>query len=140
MTSSPQPSTVAAVHTAPQPPGAIVLVYNANAGIIAGIGDSLHKLLSPATYPCRLCAITYGLLAMRAQWRRWLDAQAWPVEVFHRPDFRAAHPAQHAKALPAIFRRDGDRLTLLVGADAMDDIDDVSGLIAAVEAALAPAP
>lgn len=43
----------------------LVIVYNANAGLLAGAMDSLHKLFAPASYPCKLCALTYGLLSMR---------------------------------------------------------------------------
>ena len=37
----------------------LVFVYNANAGLVAGMLDSVHKVVSPATYPCSLCAVTY---------------------------------------------------------------------------------
>ena len=51
----------------------LVIVYNANEGLLAGAMDSLHKLFAPASYPCKLCALTYGLLSMRGEWRRFLD-------------------------------------------------------------------
>jgi hypothetical protein len=36
----------------------LVIVYNANEGLLAGAMDSLHKLFAPASYPCKLCALT----------------------------------------------------------------------------------
>jgi len=68
----------------------LVIVYNANEGLLAGAMDSLHKLFAPATYPCKLCALTYGLLAMRREWRAYLDGLAMEARFHHRPDFRAA--------------------------------------------------
>ncbi len=43
----------------------LVIVYNAKAGLLAGAMDSIQKLAAPATYPCKLCALTYGLVRMR---------------------------------------------------------------------------
>ncbi len=34
----------------------LLFVDKANGGLMAGAFDLAHKLLSPATYPCRLCA------------------------------------------------------------------------------------
>jgi hypothetical protein len=37
----------------------LLFVYNADAGLVTGLLDTLHKVLSPSTYSCSLCAITY---------------------------------------------------------------------------------
>ena len=50
----------------------LVIVYNADAGLAAALFDAVHKVVAPATYPCSLCAVTYGALTMRPQWRRYL--------------------------------------------------------------------
>ncbi len=118
-------------------PGALAFVYNANAGLAAGLMDTIHKTLSPATYDCQLCAVTFGAFAMKGEWRDWLKAQDWDADFYHRPDFRAAHPAHASLALPAILRRDGDVLTVLIGAEEMAKLDSVGALIAAIEARLA---
>ncbi|MEQ1687750.1 MAG: hypothetical protein ABL874_04170 [Sphingopyxis sp.] len=119
------------------PPDALVFVYNANAGKLAGLLDTVHKTLSPSTYECDLCAVTFGAFSMKGEWRDWLKAQPWSAEFFHRPDFRAAWPAYAATPLPAIFRRDGDTLTLLIGPDAFKGLGNVNALAGAIEAALA---
>ena len=41
--------------------------------------DFIHRLVSPETYPCRLCDLTYGRVLKKAGWRRFvasLHAQA----------------------------------------------------------------
>ncbi|MEQ1725174.1 MAG: hypothetical protein ABL882_04505 [Sphingopyxis sp.] len=118
-------------------PDAVIFVYNANAGKLAGLLDTVHKTLSPSTYDCQLCAVTFGAFAMRPEWRDWLKAQPWSAEFFHRPDFRAAWPAHAQTPLPAIFRRDGDTLCPLIGAEAFKRLDSVNALAGAIEAALA---
>jgi hypothetical protein len=110
----------------------LVFVYNANAGIGAGIVDSIHKTISPATYPCSLCAITYGALWMDPKWKAWLKAQPFESIFYHRPDFRAAWP-DVVGDLPAIFiDRDGT-LTPLIAPDDFVDVASVDALIARIE-------
>ena len=114
----------------------LIFVYNANAGIAAGIMDSIHKTISPATYPCSLCAITYGAVRMDPRWKAWLKAQPFKSVFYHRPDFRAAYPDIVAE-LPTIFvERDG-RLEILVCANEFADAATVDKLIALIEQRLA---
>jgi hypothetical protein len=121
-------------------PDALLFVYNANAGLAAGIMDSIHKTLSPSTYECQLCAVTYGAFSMKGEWRDWLKRQPWAAEFYHRPDFREAHPAHAALPLPAILRRDGDMVTPLIGAEEMARLESIGALIAAIETRLSAAP
>jgi hypothetical protein len=114
----------------------LIFVYNAEAGIVAGIMDSVHKIVSPATYACDLCAITYGLASMRSEWRNWLRTLDIPVQFFHRPDFRAAWP-DATIVLPAILRERGGQLETLVSADEFRSITQVNQLISLLEHKLA---
>lgn len=118
-------------------PDALVIVYNADEGLGAALFDAVHKLVRPDTYPCDLCAITYGAVSMRGSWRDWLKAQPFASEFYHRQDFHRAFPALAHLPLPAILRRDGDELALLLGPDDMRADMAVADLIAAVEGALA---
>ena len=111
-------------------------VYNARAGLIAGALDSVHKLVSPATYACDLCAITHGALRMDPKWKAWLGAAPFDAVFHHRPDFRAAYPAVRAP-LPAIFVEEPTGLAVLASASDLAAIGSVDALIALVEARLA---
>ena len=50
----------------------LILVYNADGGVLNALKDAAHKIARPATYPCSLCALTYGWVAMHSDWRRFL--------------------------------------------------------------------
>lgn len=114
----------------------LIFVYNANAGIAAGIMDSIHKALSPATYPCGLCAITYGAVRMNPTWKAWLKAQSFESVFYHRPDFRAAYADLQVDLPVILVERDGTMETL-VGADDFRDAATVDKLIALIETRLA---
>lgn len=115
----------------------LVIVYNANAGLLAGVMDSVHKIVSPSTYPCQLCAVTYGLVSMRREWRAFLDEVGLDVVFHHRPDFRAAYCQAADWPLPLIAVDVDGVLAPLVNAGDFDDIADVATLIRVVRQRLA---
>lgn len=113
----------------------LIFVYNANAGIAAGIMDSIHKTLSPATYACDLCAITYGALRMDPKWKAWLAAQPFDSVFHHRPDFRQAYPDVRVDLPVILVERDG-RVETLVAATEFKSAPSVDQLIALIESRL----
>lgn len=118
-------------------PPKLIFVYNANAGLLAGMLDSVHKIASPATYACSLCAVTHGVFSMDSKWRAYLKALPLDTAFYHRPDFRAAFMADKDLPLPLIgIDREGRIETLLSAAD-LAELHTVDALIAALEARLA---
>ncbi len=115
----------------------LVIVYNANAGILAGVMDSVHKIVSPSTYPCQLCAVTYGLTSMKREWRAFLDETGMELVFHHRPDFRTAFPQAADWPLPLLALDVDGRLTPLVSAADFAAIPDLATLISVVKARLA---
>ena len=117
----------------------LIFVYNANAGLAAGVMDSIHKIVSPSTYECDLCAITYGALRMDPKWKAWLKRKDFEHVFHHRSDFRAAYPALADVPLPAILvDRAGTTETLVAAAD-FGTVSSVDTLIALLEERLGSA-
>ena len=84
----------------------LLFVYNADSGVLNGLQDLVHKTLAPATYPCVLCAVTYGVAAMRPEWKQAIRALPLPTGFLHRDEFLKAYPAMQGQALPAAFSAD----------------------------------
>jgi hypothetical protein len=38
----------------------LIFIYNAKSGLVNEMIDFAHKIVSPETYDCNLCAISYG--------------------------------------------------------------------------------
>lgn len=112
--------------------GRLLIVYNAEAGIAAGIKDSLHKLISPDTYPCSLCALTHGTLRIDPGWKAFLARVPFEVVIYHRSDFRARYPDVTAE-LPLVAREEGEALTLLIDRAELASLADVDTLIARIQ-------
>ncbi|AUX68167.1 hypothetical protein CHX26_00330 [Porphyrobacter sp. HT-58-2] len=121
----------------PSAPPRLILVYNADSGWQNAVKDAAWKVVRPATYPCSLCALTYGWVAMHGRWRRFLDGLAMAKVFHHKDDFAAAFP-QMEVALPAILLAEaGGAPRVLVSAAELDALADLHALIALVEARLA---
>jgi hypothetical protein len=117
-------------------PPRLVFVYNAADGIVSAAIDAAHKLVSPATYPCSLCAITYGAVAMRGEWRAWLKRLAVEPRFFHREGFARAYRSIDEPLPLVLIERDG-AIDILLDADTLAQQADVAMLIATLERLLA---
>lgn len=80
-----------------------------------GALDFAHKLLSPSTYPCSLCALSHGNFGARVGWRQMLDALPLPATILHRDEWQRLAPGE-VVALPAIVREAGGTRRVLVSA------------------------
>lgn len=111
---------------------ALVFVYNANSGLLNALLDLGHKVVSPRTYPCRLCALTYGGLGMRREWREFTEQLGRPVAFLHADEL-ADRYGLTGVALPAVFEERGSRLEPLLTREALDgcgSLSDLKGLVA----------
>lgn len=117
----------------------LIFVYNADTGLVAQVGHLMHRVLSPATYECNLCKISYGYITMNASWRKFIDnlGDDVTVEFLHRDEFHRTYPRYQSTALPAAFREDEERLELLITADQINQITSTDQLQALVREALA---
>ena len=82
----------------------LVFVYNADRGFFNMMADISHKVLSPSTYPCNLCALTHGAFSMRKEWRDFLAKIKPPLTFLHRDEFRKEFKLEDD--LPAIYIQD----------------------------------
>ena len=110
---------------------ALVFVYNAESGLFAGLTDMAHKVFSPQTYKCNLCALTYSTFGMRQDWKRFLETLDRPLEFLHADELRGRYRISGVP-LPAVFTREGERLELLIDADSINScrtMDDLMRLV-----------
>jgi hypothetical protein len=111
--------------------GALVFVYNADSGVFNTLADVAHKIFSPQTYACNLCALTHSTFGMRDEWKQFLDGLDRPLEFLHADEL-AARYGLSGVPLPAIFRREGESLKVLADADAVNacrTLDDLKRLV-----------
>jgi hypothetical protein len=110
---------------------ALVFVYNADSGLFNALADAAHKIFSPRTYQCNLCALTHTAVGMRGEWRRFLDGLDSRPEFLHADELRERYGVAGVP-LPAVFIRKGENVEVLAGADSINacgTLDELKRLI-----------
>jgi hypothetical protein len=121
-------------------PEKVILVYNADSGWGNALLDAVHKAVSPGTYACHLCAVSYGPLTMRRAWRDYLAALRVPVECLHRDAFHARY-GHLSLPLPTILRQRSDGpLEVALSAAEIKSLRSVDELMRALSAKLLREP
>lgn len=70
----------------------LIFIYNANSGKINSLLDSAHKIVSPSTYDCKLCDLTYGVFKENELWSSFREQlvehyPAMQLEFLHKDEF-----------------------------------------------------
>ena len=105
----------------------LIFVYNADSGLANTLLDIGHKIISPSTYSCRLCALTHSTFSMRAEWKEFVNGLGVPVEFLHRDEFRNQYGIQ-AHDLPAIYRKGQQRVEEWLGPAEINTCDSLNQL------------
>ncbi|HEV2800926.1 MAG TPA: hypothetical protein VGW12_10540 [Pyrinomonadaceae bacterium] len=82
----------------------LVFVYNAESGLFNTLGDVAHKILSPETYACNLCALTHTAFRVRREWTQFLESLDAHTEFLHADELHERYGLRNLP-LPAILRR-----------------------------------
>ena len=109
----------------------LVFVYNAESGLFNTLSDVAHKIFSPQTYACNLCALTHATFGMRREWKEFLESLNARTEFLHADELRSRYGMQ-GLALPAILRRRGAQLEEFADAAAINacrTLDELKRLI-----------
>ncbi len=92
----------------------LLFVYNADAGLFSSAVDFVHKMVSPATYSCSLCQLTYGNFTRKQEWKDFLNDLPATKTFLHRNEFVKQYNS--GVALPAVFYLEENNPELLLSA------------------------
>ena len=90
----------------------LIFVYNADSGVFNSFTDFAHKIISPYTYACSLCALTYGNFTMNNEWKTFIRLLPADVAFLHKDEFKKKFNLQ--TILPAIFIKNKMALKLFI--------------------------
>jgi len=106
----------------------LLFVYNAETGLFSVVTDYAHKILSPKTYPCNLCAITYGNMGMNKKWKEFIARLTVPIEFLHRDEFLKRYKLEDTQ-LPAAFIKRGESISMLITHSEINECTSVKDLM-----------
>lgn len=109
----------------------LIFVYNADSGLFNTVSDIAHKIFSPQTYSCSLCALTHSYFSMRDEWKSFIESLGVACHFMHRDEFITAYDAGDVN-WPAILLKSRDELNVCLGSADINkckDLDELQTLI-----------
>lgn len=117
----------------------LIFVYNADSGLKNAVIDSAHKIISPKTYQCRLCDLTYGAFKEKKAWKNFRKQSNVEMKFLHADEFEQLYKSKFRPAfeLPIILIENQYDLEVLMSSQGLDAIEDCESLIKKLKALLA---
>ena len=105
----------------------LIFIYNANSGVINELIDFAHKIVSPETYDCNLCAISHGAFSMKKKWSTYIETL--PIKsTFTYKDKFSKNEYGNIK-FPSVFIRSNEKLDEIISATEINEIKNLDQLI-----------
>ncbi len=105
----------------------LLFVYNADSGAFNTLADIGHKIFSPDTYNCALCAITHGIFREKEQWRSFVASLPLECMFLHRDEFIRQYP-EFQGPFPCVFLRTKEGLVPCLTADILTSCQNMQDL------------
>lgn len=106
----------------------LVFVYNAKSGKINALIDVGHKLFSPKTYQCSLCALTYDIFSENKLWKNFRIKTDIEMEFFHIDEFEKQFQKTNYN-YPIILSEENSELETFIDSDKLNQIENLESLI-----------
>jgi len=112
----------------------LIFVYNANSGKVNAILDGLHKIVSPSTYNCNLCAITFGNFSEDKIWKEFREESEAEMTFYYRDEFLKQFRSKWLPKynFPVLLSEENGELEMLIDAQELNDLENASQLIATI--------
>lgn len=110
----------------------LVFVYNARSGFINSVLDTAHKLLSPKTYSCNLCAITHNTFSENKAWKNFREQSNMEMIFFHKDEFEQEFP-NLGVSYPIVLLKNNDSLSELLSSEKLNAMKNAEELIKIVK-------
>lgn len=115
----------------------IIFIYNAKSGVANSIMDVGHKILSPSTYNCNLCSLTFGVLTENAKWKKFRNSSDYKMEFFHKDEFEITFNS--IKSYPTILQMDENQnMSEIIDSQMLNEVTSIEELIKLLESHILP--
>lgn len=108
----------------------LIFVYNADSGLVNTLMDIGHKAISPQTYECNLCDLTFGMFVEHKKWKEFRKQSNIDMEFLHRDEFEQRYGQKFD--YPLILKQ-GDKLSVMIPQAKLNQIQTLDELISQVK-------
>ncbi|KAA3624998.1 MAG: GTPase [Flavobacterium sp.] len=109
----------------------LLFVYNANSGAANAVLDSMHKILSPSTYDCKLCELTFGTITERKIWKEFRERSAVDMRFLHKDEFNKEFRSKWLPkySFPVVLIRNNNQLQLFITTEEFEALNSPQALV-----------
>ena len=105
----------------------LIFIYNVKSGVVNELVDFAHKIISPETYNCNLCAISYGAFSIKKKWSTYIEALPLKSTFTYRDKF--SKKGSSNLKFPSVFLRNDAGLEEIITASEINEIKNLDQLI-----------
>lgn len=110
----------------------LIFIYNADSGLLPLLKDFTHKIISPKTYPCSLCALTYDTFSESKAWKSFRQKTNTEMVFLHKDEFEAVYVSVYK--YPCILREMPNGINEIIPKQTLDELSNVEELIQLIKA------
>ena len=107
----------------------LIFIYNAKSGLVNEMIDFAHKIVSPETYDCNLCAISYGTFTKKKKWSNYINSLPIKSTFTYKDKISALKKELSSLRFPTIIIRDGVQLNEIISRNEINSIKNLNQLI-----------
>src|SRR5690606_14630720 len=101
----------------------LIFVYNANSDLISRMIGFSHKIISPQTYPCKICSLTWGSMKMQKEWEAFIKDVPLKVRFEYRDQWKTY------QEFPLVLLKEGGKSRVLLCPAEINRFESVQELI-----------
>ena len=109
----------------------LIFIYNAKSGLVNSIFDYVNKFVSPQTYSCNLCLITYDNMGKKDEWSNYLKSLSIEVIFAYKNNIKNYIKSFKStnENLPCAYLLNKDGFKLFISNKEMNNVKNLSELI-----------
>lgn len=112
----------------------LIFIYNANSGKRNAILDTMHKIVSPNTYDCNLCDITFGFITENKAWRKFREDSKLEMEFLHKDEYLKKYKSKFSYkfTFPIVLTEHNDSLCVFITTEELNRYDNAESLMQSI--------
>ena len=107
----------------------LIFIYNAKSGVTNALFDWAHKIISPNTYDCNLCSITYNNLGKQKKWKNFLENINIESRFYYIDHLKDLPFVKNPSELPCIYLKVDKDIILIIDSYELNTFNKVDELI-----------
>ena len=109
----------------------LIFCYNARSGLTNGLIDLVHKTISPSTYKCNLCFITYTY-KRRDLWKKFIEEFHIKISFIYKEHLHSLKLSKYDNQLPCCFLKEKGEYKVIITKEELNLYSNEKELIDAI--------